>query len=84
MKITYNPKNIEDLIRERLKMVRIEMGFQTAKSFAEKNGLKISTYALHEAGTRSLSLTTIDNYAKLLSIQTNWLLTGLGPKFKLK
>lgn len=72
---------LEKGIRDRLKKTRIELGFKTAKKFAESNALKISTYALHEAGTRSMSIEIIVHYAFLLNIEPNWLLTGLGEKF---
>lgn len=61
----------------RLKQARIEAGFATAKIFAETFNLKISTYALHEAGTRGMSLDVIELYASLLKININWLLTGV-------
>lgn len=74
-------KLLEKDIRDRLKKTRIELGFKTAKKFAESKSLKISTYTLHEAGTRSMSIEIIAHYAFLLKIEPNWLLTGLGKKF---
>ncbi len=64
----------------RLKRARIEAGFASAKEFSLRNDLKISTYALHEAGTRGMSLEVIECYAQLLHINSSWLLTGVGPK----
>lgn len=72
--------DLKSKISERLKLARIQAGFTSAKEFAEKNGLKISTYNLHEANTRSMSFDVIEQYAQLLEINTNWLLTGVGPK----
>ncbi|MFI4938460.1 MAG: S24 family peptidase [Candidatus Berkiellales bacterium] len=72
--------NLKTTICERLKSARYHAGFATAKEFAEKKGLKISTYNLHEAGTRSMSFAVLEHYAQLLNINTNWLLTGVEPK----
>lgn len=73
-------QKLKSKICERLKQARIEAGYLTAKSFSERNNVKISTYALHEASTRSMSFEIIEHYAKLLDINTSWLLTGIGPK----
>ena len=72
---------LENEIRDRLKKTRIELGFSTAKEFAVNKGLKTSTYTLHEAGTRGMSIKVIVDYANLLNIEPSWLLTGLGIKF---
>ncbi len=74
------PYKLKSKICERLKQARIEAGYLTAKSFSERNDVKISTYALHEASTRSMSFEIIEHYAKLLDINPAWLLTGMGPK----
>lgn len=76
------PQSSKSDICQRLKQARLAAGFPTAKEFAEKNLLKISTYTLHEAGTRQMSLEVIDQYATLLQININWLLTGKAPKDK--
>lgn len=73
-------QKLKSKICERLKQARIEAGYLTAKSFSERNNVKISTYALHEASTRSMSFEIIEHYAKLLDINASWLLTGIGPK----
>lgn len=74
-------KNREELslkkqVCARLKQIRIARGFVTAKAFALKHHLKVSTYTLHEAGTRSMSLQVIEQYSVLLNVHKNWLLTG--------
>ncbi len=66
-------------ICKRLKEARICAGFNTAKEFAERNNIKVSTYTLHEAGTRAMSFEVIEIYSYLLKININWLLTGIGP-----
>lgn len=73
------PSRSKAEICQRLKQARMTSGFLTAKEFAEKNQLKISTYTLHEAGTRQMSLEIIELYCQLLKINMNWLLTGQGP-----
>jgi transcriptional regulator with XRE-family HTH domain len=83
-KIKFKPSSdyslVEKEIRDRLKKTRIELGFKTAKDFAENKGIKTSTYTLHEAGTRSMSFEVIELYSALLKITPTWLLTGLGSK----
>ncbi len=73
---------LKSKICERLKHARIDAGFSTAKEFALTNDLKISTYNLHEAGTRSMAFEIIELYANLLNLNVTWLLTGSGPKTK--
>ncbi len=74
-----SPTNLKIKICKRLKEARIKAGFKSAKDFAEKKKLKVSTYSLHEAGTRSMSLDIIEQYANILDINTNWLLAGIEP-----
>lgn len=76
--------SLKTQICERLKEARMLAGFKTAKEFAEKKQLKVSTYSLHEAGTRSMSFEVIEHYADILEINTNWLLAGMEPRSKFK
>lgn len=78
MKYPVDPP-LKQQICERLKQARQAHGFNTAKAFALSNGLKISTYSLHEAGTRAMSFEIIEHYCKLLAINPKWLLTGQEP-----
>ena len=73
---------LKSKICERLKQARLDAGYPTAKEFAISNDLKISTYNLHEAGTRSMAFEIIEHYAALLNLNVTWLLTGTGPKIK--
>lgn len=59
---------------ERLKAARLARGYKTAKSFALAHGLKVSTYSLHEAGTRAMSFDVLEMYCELLNIPPGWLL----------
>jgi SOS-response transcriptional repressor LexA len=68
----------------RLKQLRIARGFPTAKAFALKHQLKVSTYTLHEAGTRSMSFAVIESYSQLLNVDKHWLLTGEGESRYIK
>lgn len=82
-------KNRDDLslkqqVCVRLKQLRIARGFTTAKAFALKHRLKVSTYSLHEAGTRAMSFQIIEHYCQLLNIDKDWLLTGEGEAHYVK
>lgn len=61
---------------KRLKTARIKAGYLTAKEFAEKSGIAQSTYANHESGNRGLKSEVIENYGKLLGIDSVFILTG--------
>lgn len=86
---TVTVKSCEELslkkqICARLKQIRRDRGFATAKAFALKQDLKVSTYTLHEAGTRSMSFEIIEQYSNLLKIDKHWLLTGEGETQTIK
>lgn len=76
--------SLKQQVCARLKQIRIARGFATAKAFALKNHLKVSTYTLHEAGTRSMSLQVIEQYGALLNVNKGWLLTGEGEERYIK
>lgn len=59
---------LEDKVRKRLKQARIDAGYKTAREFAFRNNLAISTYSLHESGIRGMSFNVIEKYAYLLKI----------------
>ncbi len=77
-----SPSTLKSQICERLKQARIEVGYRSSKEFALKHDLKISTYNLHEAGTRSMGIDVIEHYCELLNLNVSWLITGIGPKSK--
>lgn len=77
-----SPSTLKSQICERLKQARIEAGYRSSKEFALKHDLKISTYNLHEAGTRSMGIDVIEHYCELLNLNVSWLITGIGPKSK--
>lgn len=76
-----------DRPERRLKAARIAAGFQTAKEFADKNGLAPATFTAHERGKeqggRGLNRKNADAYAKLFKkrlpdLTADWLLYGEG------
>ncbi|MBS0286976.1 MAG: LexA family transcriptional regulator [Proteobacteria bacterium] len=77
-----NPISLKSQICERLKAARYEAGFRSSKEFALTHELKVSTYNLHEAGTRSMGIEVIEHYAALLNLNVSWLISGIGPKHK--
>lgn len=70
--------SIVEAISQRLKVVRKAAGFNTAKSFAESQGIPVTTYCQHESGKRSLNIESLINYSTILKIEPTWLLTGEG------
>lgn len=64
-------------MHERLAFVRKQVGFQTAKAFAEHHGLQYATYLSHESGDRGF-MKNAEKYADLLNCSLNWLITGEG------
>ncbi len=80
--ILESPSTLKSQICERLKQARIEAGYRSSKEFALTNDLKVSTYNLHEAGTRSMGIDVIEHYSELLNLNVSWLITGVGPKHK--
>ncbi len=67
-----------DGVGRRLKEARKAAGYKTAKEFAERNGIPQPTYAMHELGTRGLKQNRAIEYARLLNVTLEWLLTGNG------
>lgn len=76
--------SLKQQICARLKQLRLARGFPTAKAFALQHQLKVSTYTLHEAGTRSMSFAVIEQYSQLLNVDEHWLLTGEGGSHYIK
>ncbi|WP_158007031.1 helix-turn-helix domain-containing protein [Piscirickettsia litoralis] len=69
---------IDKEVGRRLKTVRKARGYKTAKEFAEKNSINVTTYVHHEAGTRRLHPELIIRYCDVLHISSNWLIQGYG------
>lgn len=63
-------------IAGRLKASRIKAGYKTASDFCKKNSIAVSSYILHELGSRGIKIPVVEKYAKLLNISPAWLLSG--------
>lgn len=70
-----------DTVSERLKIARLSAGFQSAKTFCDKNNIPISTYYHHETGIRNISVKLAKKYSEILNLNLNWLLSGEGEPF---
>jgi len=64
----------------RLKLARIDAGFQTAADAAQRLRVKAPTYYGHENGSRTFQLADAKLYGQLFGVSPYWLLTGEGPK----
>lgn len=65
-------------IGERLQLAREKAGFLTAAEAAEALGMKYSTYAGHENGSRGV-VRSAEKYARRFRVSLDWLLRGKGP-----
>ncbi len=60
----------------RLKLLRIERGFRTAKDFAKTAGFTESTYRAYENGTRNIDSFIAKKCALLLNADWRWIFYG--------
>lgn len=65
-----------DVIATRLRKARQICGFKTAKEFAIRNNIAVSTYSMHETGRRGLTINVAKRYCYLMGLELNWFLTG--------
>lgn len=72
----YNQGVFMSAMSNRLRRTRKIRGFKTAKEFALKNNIAVSTYSMHETGRRGLSVKVAKKYCRLFNLELNWLLTG--------
>jgi SOS-response transcriptional repressor LexA len=72
--------NIDIQIGERLKIARINLGFDKAVAFSGKLGLENQTYGRYEKGDRSLP-DEIKLQLFEMGINISWLVTGEGEMF---
>lgn len=61
---------------ERLKRARSDAGYRTAKDAADALGVRYSTYAGHENGSRDFSADEASDYARKFKVAVDWLLYG--------
>lgn len=64
-------------IAARLKIARIQAGYESASKFAKDNKITGSTYISHENATRGTDLDDLGRYAKLLNVSIWWLAAGI-------
>lgn len=57
-----------NMIKNKLQIIRLRMGFKTAKEFAEYLNIKHSTYISMENNTRQMSLEVLYDISKKLNI----------------
>ncbi|MCD6039571.1 MAG: family transcriptional regulator [Gammaproteobacteria bacterium] len=72
---------LTDDIAKRVRAARKAVGFKSAKDFASKYNIPLSTYSQHETGKRSINAELIINYSSYFQINPCWLLTGHGEPF---
>lgn len=73
------PLTICDMqMNERLKVARVNAGFESARQAAEAMGIPPSTYAAHENGTRGLGIDEVEAYARRFRVSREWLAFGKG------
>ena len=65
-------------ILKRLKLARLLRGFSSTRAFAKYYNIPFSTYAQHESGCRSMSITCLLEYCELLQIQPGWIICNIG------
>lgn len=65
-------------IHTRLKQLRIERGFSSARQASDWLGVSYTTYAGHENGQAGIPLKRAQQYARRFKISLEWLLTGKG------
>lgn len=70
-------KNNNKDVALRLREARKRAGYKSARSFAAKNSLTLSSYRHHENGTRGISIDQATHYSALLGIHPAWLMTGI-------
>ena len=73
---------LSEQIGQRLRAARKAAHYKSARAFSSQYHIPETTYAQHEAGTRSLNVETLIHYSRLLNISVGWLLTGDGETFQ--
>jgi transcriptional regulator with XRE-family HTH domain len=75
------PIQLTEDIAKRVRAARKAAGYKSAKEFANKYEIPLSTYSQHETGKRSINAELIINYSSYFTINPCWLLTGNGEPF---
>ncbi|MCL9781782.1 helix-turn-helix domain-containing protein [Vibrio sp. S4M6] len=69
-------KTSKQLIADRLCEARVNAGYKFTKDFASENSISYTTYSQHEKGKRSIKPEALVNYAEVLDVSVEWLITG--------
>jgi len=69
---------------ERLRLARIEAGYDDATTAAKALHIAVPTYTSHENGTRGFRADSAEAYAKKFNVAVEWLLYGRGPSLPTK
>ena len=65
-----------EIVKNRLKALRKELGFKTQVDFAQRLGIDKSTYNLYENGKRPLTFETACLIRRQFGISVDWLFFG--------
>jgi DNA-binding XRE family transcriptional regulator len=65
-----------EIVKNRLKALRRELGFKTQVDFAQRLGIDKSTYNLYETGKRPLTFETACLIRRHFGISVDWLFFG--------
>lgn len=68
----------------RLRAARHAAGFKTAKAFISRYHIPAATYSQHESGARLPDEIRMSWYSKILQINKEWLVTGVGAPYSRK
>lgn len=60
----------------RLRQARINAGYDTARAAVDAMGLRYSTYAGHENGSREYGIDDAKRYARMFRVRWEWLMDG--------
>ena len=64
---------------DRLKAIREERGYATARDAARAHGWDLSTYHSHENGARGITPDAAMKYARAFGFSLDWLYRGIEP-----
>lgn len=64
----------------RLKIARVDAGYETGEEAAEDLGIAYSTYNNHEQGWRGISHNAARRYAVFFKVNLDWLYENIGER----
>ncbi len=72
---------LAEQIANRLKAIRKAAGYKSAKSFAQQNAMRETTYIQHESGKRGINIDLLQQYSAIHGVRLSWLVTGEGEPY---